>query len=149
MASPHVTFIIKPKEDACPRCKEIAYINGEDDTEGYRIHTAYIADFKQTSPVHPNCRCEVVVINEDEDIYEKEFLEEVSVDLINKSELKPDSAVSRTPPFNKTKWFYRPTKNILFHYYGTTKRQTGTGFFTVVAESVTNFFNWLLKKLLK
>lgn len=138
-----ILFIIHPKEDACDTCKEIAYVNGEDDSEGYRIHVGSPSILSKQGIVHRNCRCEIEVIDETGEAVDEALLNRISEDVKDKVRIRKNSASAIPSRLFTTSLPVRGTTKQLINYHHRTKRNVGKSFFTVVSEQVTTIYNWV------
>jgi len=142
-----IVFIIKPEQDACDRCKNTAYVNGEDDSDGYNIHVVDEAEYKQTRIVHKHCRCQAVKITDLEGIEAGEFVDKNTVDLVQGAGLSPNQLGGSLPAnVSQTKSAIRPGKHfskLIRHYHK--QRNVGVTFYTVVVEPIIDMVNSFMR----
>jgi len=143
----HIVFIIHTEDDACDRCKQIAYVNGNDPSDGYNVHVADPTTYKSAGMVHKNCRCVAEPITDIEGLDADEFVDENTIDMRDGVSLHPPQLGGAVPhDLGKTTIPYNPGRHMgrLISHHHRTRRNIGNTFFTVVAEPVINLINTVL-----
>lgn len=144
----HLVFIIHTEYDACDRCKQAAYVNGKDDSDGFNVHVADPHTFKSEGMVHKNCRCVAELVSEIEGLDADEFVDEQTVVPEGDVPLPPSHLGGAVPEnFGKTTIPYNPGRNmgrVIAHHHRT-RRNLGNSFFTVVSKPVVNLVNSVLR----
>jgi len=144
----HLVFIIHTEEDACDRCKQVAYVNGKDPSDGFNVHVANPSTYKQEGMVHKNCRCVAELITDIEGLEADEFVDNQTVDLRDGVPMTPPELAGSVPhDLGKTTIPYSPGKNLgraIAHHHRT-RRNVGNVFYTVLAKPVVNIVNSFLR----
>ena len=143
----HLVFIIHTEPDACDRCKQIAYVNGKDASEGFNVHVATPDTYKEHGMVHKNCRCVAELVSDIEGLEADEFVDENTVLPEGDVHLSPAQLGGSVPEnFGKTTIPYNPGKNMgrVIDHHHRTRRNVGESFFTVVSKPVVNLVNSIL-----
>ncbi len=144
----HIVFIIHTQEDACDRCKQLAYVNGKDPSDGFNVHVADPTTYKQEGMVHRNCRCVAELITDIEGLESGEFIDENTADIRDGIPLSPPQLGGSVPhDLGRTTIPYNPGKNMgrTISHHHRTRRNVGNTFFTVIAEPVVELINSFLK----